>query len=139
MPVPSNHYLVSYFYYYFTLQLGTFVIFPVSHRNRRKMWVDYWGGGGGGKRYVAPLLTYWGPGPSGPLFLRLCLLNSTCMDRWMTCDFTSFSTVFQSYQDDARLIMKGCLQLNSVYCGEDFASSGDRDRSARSVGHRFTH
>ena len=23
-------------------------IFPVSHRNRRKMWVDYWGGGGGG-------------------------------------------------------------------------------------------
>ena len=22
------------------------------------------------------------------------------MDGWMTCDFTSFSTVFQSYQDD---------------------------------------
>ena len=28
----------------------------------------------------------------------------------MTCDFTSFSTVFQSYQDDERLIMKGCVQ-----------------------------
>ena len=24
----------------------------------------------------------------------------------MTCEFTSFSTVFQSYQDDERLIMK---------------------------------
>ena len=28
----------------------------------------------------------------------------------MTCDFTSFSTVFQSYQDDGKLIMKGCVQ-----------------------------
>ena len=33
-------------------------------------------------------------------------------DGWMTCDFTSFSTVFQ---DDVRLIMKGCVQWNSVY------------------------
>ena len=24
-------------------------------------------------------------------------------------DFTSFSSVFQSYQDDGRLIMKGCV------------------------------
>ena len=31
----------SYIYYYFTLQLGTFVIFPVSHR---KMGMDYCGG-----------------------------------------------------------------------------------------------
>ena len=30
----------------------------------------------------------------------------------MTCDFTSFSTVFQSYQDDGRIIMKGCVQCN---------------------------
>ena len=30
------------------------------------------------------------------------------------CDFASFSTVFQSYQDDERLIMKGCVQWNSV-------------------------
>ena len=30
--------------------------------------------------------------------------------RWMTCDFMSFSTVFQSYQDDEGLIMKGCVQ-----------------------------
>ena len=32
------------------------------------------------------------------------------MAGWMTCDFTSFSTVFQSYQDDGRLIMKDCVQ-----------------------------
>ena len=37
------------------------------------------------------------------------------MDGWMTCDFTSFLTVFQSYQDDVRMIMKGCVQWNSVY------------------------
>ena len=33
----------------------------------------------------------------------------------MTRDFTSFSIVFQSYQDDERLIMKGCAQWNPVY------------------------
>ena len=32
----------------------------------------------------------------------------------MTCDFTSFSTVIQSYQDDGRLIMKGCVLWSSV-------------------------
>ena len=37
------------------------------------------------------------------------------MDGWMNCDFTSFSTVFQSYQDDGRLIMKECVQWSSVY------------------------
>ena len=36
-------------------------------------------------------------------------------DGWMTCDFTSFSTVFQVYQDDGQMIMKGCVQWNSVY------------------------
>ena len=37
------------------------------------------------------------------------------MGGWMTCDFTSFLTVFQSYQDDVRMIMKGCVQWNSIY------------------------
>ena len=37
------------------------------------------------------------------------------MDGWLTCDFTPFLTVFKSYQDDVRLIMKGCVQSNSVY------------------------
>ena len=61
------------------------------------------------------------------------------MDGWMTCDFTSFLKVFQSYQDDVRMIMKGCVQWNSVYGWEDFTSSEDRTRSARSVGQRLTH
>ena len=37
------------------------------------------------------------------------------LDGWITCDFTSFSTVFQSYQDDGRMIIKGCVQWNPVY------------------------
>ena len=41
------------------------------------------------------------------------------MDGWMTCHFTSFSTVFQSYQDDRWVIMKGCVQWNPVYDGKD--------------------
>ena len=40
-------------------------------------------------------------------------------DGW-TCNFTSFqSTVFQSYQDDGRVIMKGCVQWNPVYDWKD--------------------
>ena len=37
------------------------------------------------------------------------------LNGWMTCDFTSFLTVFQSYQDDVGMIMRGCVQWNSVY------------------------
>ena len=47
----------------------------------------------------------------------------------MTCEFMSFSTVFQSYQDDERLIMKGCVQRNPVYGLEEFASSGAQTRA----------
>ena len=38
-------------------------------------------------------------------------------DGWMDdlVIFTSFSTVFQSYQDDGQLTMKGCEQWNPVY------------------------
>ena len=36
-------------------------------------------------------------------------------DGWMTCDLMSFSTVFQSYQDNGMLIMKGYVQWNSIY------------------------
>ena len=34
---------------------------------------------------------------------------------WVTCNFTSFSTVFQSYQDNGWMIMKGCMQFNPIY------------------------
>ena len=37
----------------------------------------------------------------------------------MTCDFTSFSTVIQSYQDDVHVIRKGCVQWNPVYDRKD--------------------
>ena len=33
----------------------------------------------------------------------------------MIYDYTSFSTVFKSNQNDKRLIMKGCVQRNPVY------------------------
>ena len=45
-------------------------------------------------------------------------------DGRVTCNFTSFSIVFQSYQDDWRVIMKSCVQWNPVYGREDFASRG---------------
>ena len=37
----------------------------------------------------------------------LTVFRSYQDDGWMTCNFTSFSTVFQSYQDDAWVIMNG--------------------------------
>ena len=72
-------------------------------------------------------------------FRASLIVAAVSLDGWMTCDFTSFSTVFLSYQDDERLIMKDCVQWSSVYGSEDFASGGDRIRSARSLGQRLTH
>ena len=43
----------------------------------------------------------------------------------MICDLTSFSIVVQSYQEDDRLIMKGCVHRNPIYGWEDSASSKD--------------
>ena len=34
---------------------------------------------------------------------------------WMICEFTSFLTVYPSYPDDVWMILKGCVQWNSVY------------------------
>ena len=42
-------------------------------------------------------------------------IASEWMNERLTCDFMSFSTVFQSYQDSELVIMKGCEQWNSVY------------------------
>ena len=44
------------------------------------------------------------------LILIVYPLPTHLMDGWMICDFMSFSTVFQSYQDDGWVIMKGCVQ-----------------------------
>ena len=43
-----------------------------------------------------------------------CAYGNYKKNGWMACDFTSFSTVFQSYEDNERLIMKGCVQCNSI-------------------------
>ena len=40
-----------------------------------------------------------------------------CEYGWMTCDFTFFSTVFQSYQDDGRMIIKCSVQWNPMCVG----------------------
>ena len=40
------------------------------------------------------------------------------LDGWMTCNFTSFSTVLSGQWG---MIMKGCVQWNPVYCWEEFA------------------
>ena len=37
------------------------------------------------------------------------------MDGWLTCNFTSFSTVLHSYQENVWAIMKSCVQWNPVY------------------------
>ena len=47
--------------------------------------------------------------------------------------------VFQSYQNNGRLIMKGCAQLNSVNGWENFSCSRNWTWSARSVGQGLTH
>ena len=36
---------------------------------------------------------------------------------WMTCNFSSFSIVFQSYQDDEKVIMKGCGEKPHLWLG----------------------
>ena len=34
---------------------------------------------------------------------------------WMTCDFTSSSTLYQSHQDSGQMIMKGSVHRNPVF------------------------
>ena len=50
------------------------------------------------------------------------------MEGWLAT-----STIFQPYQDDAWTIMKDCLQWNSIYGWEDFASSGARTRDCKII------
>ena len=56
----------------------------------------------------------------------------------MICDFTSFSTVFQSYQDDGRMIMKDCVQWNPFTVEKISPRAGIELGTARSVGQRLT-
>ena len=68
-----------------------------------------------------------------PISIKLFCLK---LDEWMTSDFASFSTVFQSYQEDGRMIMK-CIQWNPA---EKISPRAGLELGiARSVGHRLTH
>ena len=57
----------------------------------------------------------------------------------MTCNFMSFSTVFQSYQDNERLIMKGSVQWNTVMVEKILSGAGIELGTARSTGQCLTH
>ena len=53
----------------------------------------------------------------------------------MFCNLMSFLTVFQSYQDDEKVIMEGCVQWISVYgweeiCYERSSIPGPLDQQA---------
>ena len=59
------------------------------------------------------------------------------MDGWVTCDFTSFSTVFQSYQDDERLIMKQAVCNGTTLRVENISPRARLEfGTARSAGQR---
>ena len=78
---------------------------------------------------------------TGKIYLRQMVLppldkKYLFKNGWMTCDFTSFSTVFQLYQDDGRMIMKGCVQWNPVYDSKDPRLRLELT-TARSVGQRL--
>ena len=65
---------------------------------------------------------------------------SPLWDGWMICNFMSFSTVFESYQEDGQMIMKGCAQWNPVYSCEEYSPwVGLKLGTARSVGQCLTH
>ena len=55
------------------------------------------------------------------------------MDGWMTCDCTSLSTVFQSYRDDVRMIMEGCMHWNMYTVEKISPQVGLEAATARSV------
>ena len=55
-------------------------------------------------------------------------LMDRAIDRWRK--FSSFSTVFQSYQGDKRVIINDCLQWKPVYRRKADLESGTLDQEA---------
>ena len=60
-------------------------------------------------------------------------------DGWMTCNFTSLSKVFQSYQDDGQMIMKSCVNGTPFMAEKILPLAGLEPGTARSVGQGLTH
>ena len=59
---------------------------------------------------------------------------------WMNGDFTFFSRVFQSYQDDDGVILKGCVlyDIDPHLRLKRFPPHGNRSATARSASKRLT-
>ena len=57
----------------------------------------------------------------------------------MTCDFTSFSTVIQSYQDDGQVIMKGDNEWNPFTTKRSPHQAGLTPGPTRSVSQGLTY
>ena len=51
------------------------------------------------------------------------------MDGWITYNFTCFSTVFLSYQEDGRLIMKGCVCSGTPFTFEKISPRAEMELS----------
>ena len=70
----------------------------------------------------------------------ICALSKNrWMDRWMACYLKSFSTVFQSYQDDMQMIMESCAQWTPFTVVKISLQAGLKPGTPRSVGQHLTH
>ena len=68
------------------------------------------------------------------------LLDAVKINGWKACDlFTSFSTVFQSYYDDGRLLMKIVCSETSFTVGRISLRPGLELGTVWSEGQRLTH
>ena len=58
-------------------------------------------------------------------YLSENISKSESIDGWMTCDFTFFSTVFQSYQDEERVawLKRGLLRESDSQLLDQLAST----------------
>ena len=75
LQVPSNQIKVTFIILLLFYPPTWYIcdIFPVSHRNRRKMWVHYWAGGPKGRLASSQIIGRPDPPPPvPPPFLRLC-------------------------------------------------------------------
>ena len=61
------------------------------------------------------------------------------MNEWITCNFTSFSTVFQSNHDDERVLRKVVCNETPFTVEKISSRAGLELDTARSAGHCLTH
>ena len=54
--------------------------------------------------------------------------NPLAKDRWMTFDFTSFSTIFQSYQDDVSIFIKSVCNGTPFILKKKSSPSGESNQ-----------